>query len=253
MSMQEIALPTPEGDARAFTFTPDTGAGPWPGAVIFMDAPAIRPALFEMGERLANHGYFVLLPDLFWRAGPYAPINVKEAFADEAKRREAFGKLMVSTNPEKQVADAKASLDYLASHPQVKKGKVGITGYCMGAGVVMRTAGAYPDRIAAAAGFHGGRLATDAPDSPHRLAPKITAKVLIAGADEDAGFPPEQADRLRDALSAAGVDNEVTIYKGARHGYTMPDLPVYDRAAAERHWTEMVKLFDETLKEKVAA
>jgi carboxymethylenebutenolidase len=85
------------------------------------------------------------------------------------------------------------------------------------------------------------------------LAPKITAKVLIAGADEDAGFPPEQADRLRDALSAAGVDNEVTIYKGARHGYTMPDLPVYDRAAAERHWTEMVKLFDETLKEKVAA
>lgn len=253
MSMQEIALPTPEGDARAFTFTPDSGAGPWPGAIIFMDAPAIRPALFEMGQRLANHGYFVLLPDLFWRAGPYPPINVKEAFADEAKRREAFGKLMVSTNPEKQVADAKASLDYLANHPQVKKGKVGITGYCMGAGVVMRTAGAYPDRIAAAAGFHGGRLATDAPDSPHLLAPKITAKVLIAGADEDAGFPPEQADRLRDALTAAGVANEITIYKGARHGYTMTDLPVYDRAAAERHWTEMVKLFDETLKEKVAA
>jgi len=253
MSMQEIALPTPEGDARAFTFTPDSGAGPWPGAIIFMDAPAIRPALFEMGERLASHGYLVLLPDLFWRAGPYAPINLKEAFADEAKRREAFGKLMGSTNPEKQVADAKASLDYLAKHPQVKKGKVGITGYCMGAGVVMRTAGTYPDRIAAAAGFHGGRLATDAPDSPHLLAPKITAKVLIAGADEDAGFPPEQADRLRDALTAAGVDNEITIYKGARHGYTMPDLPVYDRAAAERHWTEMVKLFDETLKEKVAA
>jgi len=253
MSMQEIALPTPEGAARAYTFTPDTGGGPWPGAIIFMDAPAIRPALFEMGERLANHGYFVLLPDLFWRAGPYAPINVKEVFADEAKRREAFGKLMGSTNPEKQVADAKASLDYLANHSQVRKGKVGITGYCMGAGVVMRTAGTYPDRIAAAAGFHGGRLATDAPDSPHLLAPKITAKVLVAGADEDAGFPPEQADRLRDALTAAGVANEVTIYKGARHGYTMTDLPVYDRAAAERHWTEMVKLFDETLKEKVAA
>lgn len=253
MSMQEIALPTPEGDARAFTFNPDTGAGPWPGAIIFMDAPAIRPALFEMGQRLANHGYFVLLPDLFWRAGPYAPINVKEAFADEAKRREAFGKLMVSTNPDKQVADAKASLDYLVNHPEVRPGKVGITGYCMGAGVVMRTAGTYPDRIAAAAGFHGGRLATDAPDSPHLLAPKITAKVLIAGADQDAGFPPEQADRLRDALTAAGVANEVTIYDGARHGYTMPDLPVYDRTAAERHWTEMVKLFDETLKEKVAA
>ncbi|HEY2709590.1 MAG TPA: dienelactone hydrolase family protein [Caulobacteraceae bacterium] len=246
--MDEIALPTPDGDARAYTFKPE-GAGPWPAAIIFMDAPAIRPALFEMGERMAKNGYFTLLPDLFWRAGPYAPINVKEVFADEAKRREAFGKLMGSTNPEKQVTDAKASLDYLASNPNVISGsKVAITGYCMGAGVVMRTAGTYPDRISAAAGFHGGRLATDAPDSPHLLAPKISAKVLIAGADEDAGFPPEQADRLREALTAAGVANEVTIYAGARHGYTMPDLPVYNEAAAERHWTEMLSLFDETTK-----
>jgi carboxymethylenebutenolidase len=247
MTMQEIAMPTPDGDARAYTFAPE-GTGPWPGAIIFMDAPAIRPALFEFGERLAKHGYFTLLPDLFWRAGPYAPINVKEVFADEAKRREAFGKLMGSTNAEKQVVDAKASLDYLAANPNVKQGPVGITGYCMGAGVVMRTAGAYPDRIAAAAGFHGGRLATDAPDSPHLLAPKITASVLIGGADEDAGFPPEQADKLREALDAAGVKNEVTIYAGARHGYTMPDLPVYNEAAAERHWTELFELFDETLK-----
>jgi len=245
--MQEIALPTPDGDARAFTFRP-SGEGPWPAAIIFMDAPAIRPALFEFGERLARDGYFTLLPDLFWRAGPYAPINVAEVFADETKRREVFGKLMGSTNPEKQLSDAKASLDYLAKLPEVKPGPVAITGYCMGAGVVMRTAGTFPDRVAAAAGFHGGRLATDAPDSPHLLAPKITAKVLVAGADEDAGFPPEQADKLREALTAAGVDNEVTIYKGAKHGYTMPDLPVYNRDAAERHWTEMLALFDETLK-----
>jgi carboxymethylenebutenolidase len=250
--MQEIALTTPDGDARAFTFKP-AGEGPWPAAIIFMDAPAIRPALWEMGERLARSGYFVLLPDLFWRAGPYAPINVKEVFADEAKRREAFGKLMGSTNPEKQLVDAKASLDYLAAQPDVKPGPVAVTGYCMGAGVVMRAAAAFPDRIAAAAGFHGGRLATDAPDSPHLGAPKIKAKVLVAGADEDAGFPPEQADKLREALTAAGVANEVTIYPGAKHGYTMPDLPVYDEGAAERHWTEMLKLFDETLKEKVAA
>jgi carboxymethylenebutenolidase len=250
--MKEIALPTPDGDARAFTFQP-LGEGPWPAVIIFMDAPAIRPALWEMGERLAKNGYFVLLPDLFWRAGHYAPINVKEVFADEAKRREAFGKLMGSTNAEKQMVDVKASLDYLAKSPDVKPGPVGVTGYCMGCGVVMRAAAAFPDRIAAAAGFHGGRLATDAPDSPHLAAAKIKAKVYIGGADEDAGFPPEQADRLREALTAAGVDNEVTIYAGARHGYTMPDLPVYNEAAAERHWTEMLKLFDETLKEKVAA
>jgi carboxymethylenebutenolidase len=246
--MQEIALPTPDGDARAFTFTPK-GEGPWPAAIIFMDAPAIRPALFGFGERLATNGYFTLLPDLFWRAGPYAPINVKEVFADEAKRREVFGKLTGSTSPEKQLVDAKACLDYLAAQRQVTGDKVAITGYCMGCGVVMRVAGTYPDRVAAAAGFHGGRLATDAPDSPHLLAPKITAKVLVAGADEDAGFPPEQADRLRAALTSAGVDNEVTIYPGARHGYTMPDLPVYNEAAAERHWTEMLALFDGALKE----
>jgi carboxymethylenebutenolidase len=250
--MRELSIPTPDGDMRAFTFHPG-GDGKWPAAIIFMDAPAIRPALWEMGERLASHGYFVLLPDLFWRAGYYAPINVKEVFADEAKRREAFGKLMGSTNAEKQLVDAKACLDWLAEQPEVRQGPVGVTGYCMGAGVVMRAAGAFPDRIAAAAGFHGGRLATDAPDSPHLLAPKITAKVLIAGADEDAGFPPEMADKLRGALTAAGVANEVTIYAGAKHGYTMPDLPVYNKDAAERHWAEMLALFDETLKEKAAA
>ncbi|MGH6957182.1 MAG: dienelactone hydrolase family protein, partial [Caulobacteraceae bacterium] len=200
MSMQQIALPTPDGDARAYTFKP-AGQGPWPGVVFFMDAPAIRPALFEMCERLAGHGYFVLLPDMFWRAGPYEPINVAEAFKDEAARRAVFAKLMGSTNAEKQVSDAKACLDYLAKQPDVKGQKVGITGYCMGAGIVMRAAGAFPDRIAAAAGFHGGRLATDAPDSPHLLAPKIKAKVYVAGADEDAGFPPEQADKLRAALT----------------------------------------------------
>ena len=103
-------------------------------------------------------------------------------------------------------------------------------------------------RVIASAGFHGGRLATDAPDSPHLLAPKIKAKVYVGGADEDAGFPPEQADRLRDALTAAGVENTVEIYAGAKHGYAPPDMPVYNEAAAERHWREMLKLFGETLK-----
>lgn len=218
-----------------------------------MDAPAIRPALFEMCERLAGHGYFVLLPDMFWRAGPYEPINVAEVFADEAKRRERFGKFMGSTDPQKQLSDARACVAYLEKQPQVKHGKVGVTGYCMGAGIALRLAGEAPDQVAAAAGFHGGRLATDAPDSPHLLAPKIKARVYVGGADEDAGFPPEQADRLREALTAAGVDNEITIYPGARHGYTMPDLPVYNQAAAERHWTALFRLLDETLKEKVGA
>jgi carboxymethylenebutenolidase len=159
---------------------------------------------------------------------------------------------MGSTDPERSTRDSGAFLDWLSKQPQVKGRKVGVTGYCMGAGLALRAAGNYPDRVAAAAGFHGGRLATDAPDSPHLLAPKIKAKVYIAGADEDAGFPPEQADKLRSALSAAGVENEVTIYPGAKHGYAPPDMPVYNQAAAERHWRELVKLLDETLKKEAA-
>jgi carboxymethylenebutenolidase len=244
--MQQVAIPTPDGDARAYVFTPG-GAGPWTAVIFFMDAPAIRPALFEMSQRLADHGHYVLLPDMFWRAGPYEPINIAEAFRDEAARRELFGKFMASTDPERSTRDTKAFLDWLTRQPQVKGTEVGCTGYCMGAGLALRAAGNFPDRVVAAAGFHGGRLATDAPDSPHLLAPKIKAKVYIAGADEDAGFPPEQADRLREALTAAGVDNEVTIYKGARHGYACHDLPVYNKDAAERHWTELFQLLDDTL------
>ena len=246
MPMSEVSIPTPDGDARAFFFTPP-GQGRWPAVIFYMDAPAIRPALFQMAERLAGHGYAVLLPDLFWRAGPYEPIDIKAVFGDEAARRAIFGKLMSSTDPERAMRDTGAFLDWLAARPEVKGGKVGVSGYCMGAGIALRAAGAYPDRIAAVGGFHGGRLATDDPGSPHLLAPKIKAKVYVAGADEDAGFPPEQADRLRDALTAAGVDNTVEIYAGARHGYAPPDMPVYDEAAAERHWRELLKLFGETL------
>jgi carboxymethylenebutenolidase len=252
MTQTEVRIPTPDGDARAYTFTPE-GEGPWPAVMFFMDAPAIRPALFAMCERLASHGYFVLLPDMFWRAGPYEPINLSEAMKDEETRRATFAKFMSSTDPERSTRDTGAFLDWLSTQPQVKGEKVGCTGYCMGGGLSLRAAGNFPDRIAASAGFHGGRLATDAPDSPHLLAPRIKAKVYVGGADEDAGFPPEQADRLREALTAAGVENTVEIYKGARHGYAPPDMPVYNEEAAERHWREMLKLFDETLKAPVAA
>ena len=248
MSQTEIALRTDDGDARAFVFKPNEGQGPWLGAIFFMDAPAIRPALFEMCERLASHGYYVLLPDMFWRAGPYEPINLAEAFKDEAARRAIFGKFMASTDAAKARTDTKACLDFLAQQPEVSGIKVGVTGYCMGGGLALNAAGNFPDRVAAAGAFHGGRLATDQPDSPHLLAPKIKARIYVGGADQDAGFPPEQADRLRDALTAAGVENKVEIYEGARHGYAPPDMPVYDQAASERHWRELLTLFGETLK-----
>jgi carboxymethylenebutenolidase len=247
MAKTEVSIPTPDGQARAYVFTPE-GAGPWPAVIFYMDAPAIRPALFTMCERLAGHGYYVLLPDMFWRAGPYEPLDLRAAFASEEARRAIFGKLMSSTDPERSMRDTGAFLAWLDKQPEAKADKVGVTGYCMGAGLALRAAGNYPDQIVAAAGFHGGRLATDEPNSPHRLAPRIKAKVYIGGADEDAGFPPEQADRLRQALTDAGVDNTVEIYAGAHHGYAPPDMPVYDEAAAERHWRELLALLNKTLK-----
>ena len=136
-----------------------------------MDAPAIRPALFEMGERLAEHGYFVLLPDMFWRAGPYEPINVKEVFADEAKRREAFGKLMGSTNPEKQLA-RRQGLPRLAGQTARGEGRQGRRHRLLHGRGRRDARRRRPSRTGSPppAGFHGGRLATDAPDSPHLLA-----------------------------------------------------------------------------------
>ena len=247
MPQTEVKIPTPDGDARAFTFTPG-GDGPWPAVIFFMDAPAIRPALFQMCERLASSGYFVLLPDMFWRVGAYPPIDIGSILHNEEARRAVLGPLMASTDPERSTRDTGAFLAWLSNQPQVMGDHFGVTGYCMGGAMALRAAGGFPDRVVAAASFHGGRLATGAPDSPHLLAPKMRATVYVAGADEDASFPPEQADRLREALTQAGVKNTVEIYAGAKHGYAPPDMPVYDEQASERHWREMLKLFAETLK-----
>ena len=251
--MEEVKIPTADGDARGFVFTPDDSGGPWPATIIFMDAPAIRPALFQMGERLAAAGYYVLLPDLFWRAGPYDPPNIAKARAGDPEAVAVFQKLRGSTDIEKQMADTKACLDFLAKQPQAKADRVGVTGYCMGGSIALRAAGTFPHRIAAAASFHGGNMATDASASPHLLAPKIKAKVLVAGADEDGSFDEAQKERLDAALTEAGVDAQVSIWKGCRHGWVPADMPVHNAEGAERHWQELIRLFDETLKEKVAA
>jgi carboxymethylenebutenolidase len=245
---QDVSIPTPEGDARAFVFTPDAGDGPWPAAIIFMDAPAIRPALFDVGQRLADAGYYVLLPDLFWRAGSYPPLDIVKARGGDPEMVALFQKLRGSTGPEKQMADTRACLDWLATQPQAKAEKVGVTGYCMGGGIALRAAGTFPDRIAAMASFHGGNMATDDETSPHRLADRIKAKVLVAGADQDGSYDEGQNARLKAALADAGVDAQVSIWEGCRHGWVPSDMPVHNPEGAARHWRELVGLFDGVLK-----
>jgi carboxymethylenebutenolidase len=244
--MSRIEIKTEHGACPSYVYRP-TGSGPWPAVLVFMDGLGIRPAMLEVGERLATYGYFVLLPDLFYRSGPYEPMDPHKVFTDPEQRKVLMEKFFAHATAANIMSDTRAFLDYLAAQPDVKPGGIGTTGYCMGGLMSLTAAGTYPDRIAATASYHGGRLATDAPDSPHLLAPKIKSRVYIAGAIEDASFPDEMKARLEDALTKAGVHHTIETYQ-AKHGWVFRDTPVYDAAAAERHWKSMVALFDARLK-----
>ncbi|HEV2268287.1 MAG TPA: dienelactone hydrolase family protein [Steroidobacteraceae bacterium] len=244
--MSKIEIATRDGLCSCHVYHP-AGAGPWPAVLVFMDGLGIRPAMLQIGERLATHGYFVLLPDLYYRAGPYPPMDPKAVFADPEKRntlREKFFAVATSANI---MSDMRAFLDYLAVQPDVKPGGIGVTGYCMGGRLALIAAGSYPESIAAAASYHGGRLANEDSDSPHLLAPKMRARVYVAGAIEDQSFPDDMKLRLEKALTDAGIDHTVETYP-ARHGWVFSDFPVYDAAAAERHWQTMLALFAATLR-----
>jgi len=243
--MSKIAIKTRDGTCPAYVYQPAKG-GPWPAVLVYMDGLGIRPAMLELGERLATHGYYTLLPDLFYRSGPYEPMDPHTLFSDPEKRKTLMEKFIAPATPANIMADTQAFLNYLGSRPEVKAGGIGTTGYCMGGLMSLTAAGTYPDRIAATASYHGGRLATDAPDSPHRLAPKIKSRVYIAGAIEDASFPDSMKERLEEALTQAGVDHRIETYP-AKHGWVFRDTPVYDAAAAERHWHSLIGLFDSTL------
>jgi carboxymethylenebutenolidase len=246
MARTTITIETRDGRPEASVFTPDDGKGPWPGVIFYMDGIGIRPTLFEMGERIASGGYVVLLPDLFYRVGPYTAPEPAKLFSDPEVRA-GWMKFIGSVNQANAMSDTSAFLDYLASRPDVKQPLVGTTGYCMGGGLSLAAAGFYPERVAAAASFHGGRLATDAPESPHRLAPKMKARVYVAGAVEDPSFPAEQKQLIEESLSAAKVEHTVVTYEGCRHGWVPSDTPVHNREGAERHYEALFALFADRL------
>ena len=244
--MSNIEIKTQDGTCPSYVYRP-AGSGPWPAVLVFMDGIGIRPAMLEVGERLATLGYFVLLPDLFYRSGPYEPMNPHTVFTDPDQRKVLMEKFFALATQANIMADTRAFLDYLAAEPDVKPGGIGTTGYCMGGLMSLTAAGTYPDRIVATASYHGGRLATDAPTSPHLLAAKMRSRVYVAGAIEDAAFTDEMKARLEDALTKAGVDHTIETYP-AKHGWVLRDTPVYDAACAERHWQTLGALLEAKLK-----
>jgi len=246
MPRAEVTIKTRDGDCPASVFTPATGKGPWPAVIFYMDGLGIRPVMHEMGQRLADGGYLVLQPDLYYRFGKYPPKVPSEILGNQASMGELM-KWVNSLDRDRKVSDSGAFIEYLSSRPNVKGKRFGATGYCMGGNASITAAGAFPDKFAAVASFHGGNLGAEKPDSPHQFVKGITGRVYIAGAIEDASFPDDQKIRLEKALTDGGVNHVVETYAGARHGFAVPDLPVFNKDAADRHWASLFKLFQETL------
>ena len=225
---------TQDGDCTVRLFTPD-GDGPWPGVVMYPDAGGVRDTFYDMAAHLAGFGYAVLLPDVYYRSGDWTPFDMSTAFSDEQERKRLMS-MIGSVTPMKMAMDAAAFFDYLAGRAEVSGDRFGTTGYCMGGRTSLVVAGRLPERVAAAASFHGGGLVTDSEDSPHLRADQIQAAIYVGGAENDHSFTPEQAEQLEKALTAAGVEHKIEMYP-AGHGFAVPDNPPYDAAAAERHWT----------------
>lgn len=237
----DVEVPAADGLSKATLHVPD-GAGPWPGVLVFPDAGGWRETFRQMGDRLAGLGYVVLVPDIYYRGGDWAPFDVATLFTDPGERARMFG-LARALTPDRVVADASAFASFLLARPEVTGSAIGTTGYCLGGRLSLIAAAGLGRRVAAAASFHGGRLAVaDDPDSPHLVADRITATVYVAGATRDRSFTPDQARLLETALSDAGVEHTIEIYP-AKHGFAVHDNDTYDTAAAERHWRALRDLY----------
>jgi carboxymethylenebutenolidase len=242
---REVEIKTAHGTADAYFVSP--ASGKHPAVLVWTDIFGLRPSFRQMGKRLAQSGYAVLVPNPFYRQKK-APIVAEGAsFQDPATRETLFG-LMKSLMAEDVVSDAKAFIAFLDKQTSVDaKRKLATTGYCMGGPITMRAAAALPDRIGAAASFHGGGLVTDKPESPHLLVPKIKAHYLFAIAENDDQKQPDAKDVLRKAFATSKVPAEIEVYAGAMHGWCPPDSQVYNAEQAEKAWNRMLALFKRAL------
>ena len=247
MPHTQLQLQTVDGSCPTHVYWPN-GRGPWPGVIVYMDGIGIRPALMEIAERIADAGYYVLLPDLFYRVEFDRSLGMR-LFTDPAVREDFRARVAPSASNANIMRDTEAFLAHLDAQSDARADRIGITGYCMGGRLAVYATGHFGERVAAAAAYHPGGLATDAPDSPHRLAPRMKGRVYVAGAIKDPNFDDAQKARLEQALTDAHVDHTIETYD-ALHGFVPRDTPVHDEAAAARHWETLLELFEECLSER---
>jgi carboxymethylenebutenolidase len=240
VSEHEVSIKTPDGDCDAYFVTP--ASGQHPAVLVWPDIFGLRPAFREMGKRLAASGYCVLVVNPFYRTKK-APTAERGASTPIQEVRPLAGSL----NEKTHVDDAKAFVQWLDSRSEVHKTKkMGSIGYCMGGPIVFRTAATVPERIGAACTFHGGGLATNQPNSPHLLIPKMKAQFLVAVAENDDQRDPNSKNTLKEAFEKASLAAEIEVYP-AGHGWCPPDTQVYNREQSERAWARMLALFEKAL------
>jgi len=246
-----IEIPAADGTAEALVARPSTGTGPFPGVILYMDAFGLRPRIQDMAQRIADWGYVVLAPNVFYREGTAAELapalDMTMPEGREAAGAAAFPRVGRLTT-DKALPDIDAWLAALRGLDGVAPGPVGATGYCMGARLAVRTATAHPEAVAACGGFHGGGLATEEPDSPHLGLGNARARFVYGHADHDRSMDPDAVARLGQALDEAGLKAANEIYAGAPHGYSMADTSAFHPEATERHFRELRDLLDGTLK-----
>lgn len=246
-----IEIPAADGTAEALVARPSTGEGPFPGVILYMDAFGLRPRIQDMAQRIADWGYVVLAPNVFYREGTASELapagDMTTPEGREAAGAAAFPRVGRLT-ADKALPDMDAWVAALGKLDGVAPGPIGVTGYCMGARLAVRTATAHPDAVAACGGFHGGGLATDEPDSPHRGLGNARARFVFGHADHDRSMDADAVARFGAALEAAGLDASNEVYAGAPHGYSMADTSAFHPEATERHFRELRELLDGTLK-----
>lgn len=240
MIERQLDIPTRDGATTTFIVHPERD-GPHPVVLFLMDAPAIREELRDMARRLATSGYYVMLPNLYYRAGVMELGPIPADPADPARAR--MFTLMQGLDRDRVMSDCRAMLDFAGADPAAADGPVGTVGYCMSGPYAIQAAHFLRDRVKAAASLHGVALMTDAPDSPHLCARQTDAELYFGCAQIDRWFPEEMIAPLRDDLAANGVNAEVEFCPGVEHGYVFPQRAAYDKAAAERHWERILALF----------
>ena len=243
---KDVNVPMASGVSDSALFYPE-GKGSWPAVLMWTDILGLRPVFREMGQRLAAEGYIVLVPNPFYRNAKAPVVDGSFDFSKPEDRAKVMP-MAAALTADANISDAKSYIEFLDAQPQTdKKRKMGVQGYCMGGPLTFRTAAIAPDRIGAAATFHGGGLVSDKADSPHLLIPKMKAEVLCAVADNDDKRDPAAKDTLKNSFAAAHLKATVEVYDGCNHGWTVRGSQVYNEAGAERAWAELLALYKRTL------